>query len=55
MTKKSRQNFCRENAKICLVHGPRTETKFVKWSPIRKRLRTAAYIRSAISTLGNDP
>jgi len=34
------QKFSRENVEILLC-GPRTETKFVKWSATRKRLRTA--------------
>ena len=33
------QKFSQENVEI--FGGPRTETKFVKWSASRKRLRTA--------------
>src|SRR6218665_1549755 len=37
MTKKGRHKFC---------GGPRTETKFVKWSASQKRLRTAGLTHS---------
>src|SRR6218665_125998 len=42
MTKKGRQIFRYfHNKRRNFLGGPRTETKFVKWSASRKRLRTA--------------
>ena|SRR6218665_1067382 len=40
LEKMTRKEFFPENVDI--FGGPRTETKFVKWSASRKRLRTAA-------------
>jgi len=43
MTKKGSQKFRNFPEKIYKkICGPRTETKFVKWSASRKRLRTVA-------------
>src|SRR6218665_3012893 len=49
MTKK----VVRNSENVDIFGGPRTETKFVKWSATRKRLRTAAlqYVLNAAAWL----